>query len=47
MDKKQAKQILENISKYIIYDKNIKQICYSAELVEALRVARECLKEEN
>lgn len=44
---KQALDILDNMSKgHIIYDTNLKEICYSAQFINAINKAKEVLRKE-
>ena len=45
MDLNTAIEIINNISKHVVYDKNLKQICYSAQLVKALELIRKKARE--
>lgn len=47
MSKEEALDVLNNLKNHIIYDSNIKEICYSAQLIKALKIARDTLKEVN
>lgn len=41
-----ALAVLNNIKQHLIYDKNYKQICYSGELVNALKTINEFVLEK-
>ena len=47
MSKAEALDVLNNLKNHIIYDSNIKEICYSAQFIKALKIARDTLKEVN
>lgn len=40
-------EVLEHLDKHIIYDKNIKEICYSGELIKVKEVLLKRLKAED